>query len=193
MKNGGDLPSTIFKRNRSNSPFDSFFSRRIKNGAGFTIIEFLVYIAILAIVITSMGGVALNVFQVGARTDAIQEVTQNGRFAMQRMGQAIKSADAVIFPEAEDSSLVLEFEDADKNPTIFDVFEKTLRIKQGNKEYIGLTTSKVNVDSIKFLKVSCSGLDSVKIEMDISLNNQKKLPEYDFNNFFTGAFTIEDK
>ena len=157
---------------------------------GFTIIEFLVYITILAIVIIAMTGVASNVFQVGARTDAIQEVTHNGRFAMQKIGQAIKSADTIVFPETEGNLLILEFENEEKNPVIFDVFEKTLRIKQGGKEYIGLTTSKVNIDSIKFKKVSCSGLDSIKIEMDISFNNPKGLPEYDFNNFFTGAFTI---
>jgi len=156
---------------------------------GFTILEFLVYITILVIVITAIGGVALNVFQVGAKTDAIQEVAHNARFSMQKMGHAIKSANAVVFPETESNLLILEFEDEEKDPVIFDVFEKTLRIKQGNKEYVGLTTSKVNVDSINFKKISSSGFDSVKIEMDISFNNPKGLFEYEFNNFFTGAFT----
>ena len=158
---------------------------------GFTLFEFLVYITILAIVIAAIAGVASNVFQVGARTHAIQEVTHNARFAMQKMGQAIKSAEAIAFPETQGDLLILEFENQEKNPVIFDVFEKTLRIKQGNKEYVGLTTSKVNVDIIKFKKVSySSGLDSIKIEMDVSFNNPRELLEYDFNSFFTGAFTI---
>ncbi len=160
---------------------------------GFTIIEFLVYISILAIAVNAMGGVALNVFKVGARTDAIQEVAHNGRFAMQRIGQAVKSASAVLSPETEGGVLTLEFAEADKNPTIFDVSESVLRIKEGNKGYVGLTSSEVDVKSLKFSRVSLSGLDSVEIEMDISFNNQKELPEYDFENFFVGAFTVEGK
>jgi len=161
---------------------------------GFTIIEFLVYVTILAIVINTMGGVALNVFRVGARTDAIQEVAHNGRFAMQKIGQIVKLADSVILPITEGSYLVLGFEQSIEDTTTFDVFEKTLRIKEGNKDYVDLTTSKVSVDNIKFTKVkSLTGRDSVKIEMNISFNNQKNLPEYLFENFITGVFTVGGK
>ena len=165
---------------------------KIKNN-GFTIIEFLVYIAVLAIVINVIGGVALNVFQVGARTDAIQEVAHNGRFSMQKIGQAIKSASSVVLPSVEGASLVLEFEESDKNPTIFDVSGDVLRMKEGNKGYVDLTTSKVNIENLKFKKVSFNGLDSVEIEINVSFDNQKELPEYDFENFFVGAFTVKGK
>ncbi len=167
------------------------FIMKESTNKGFTIIEFLVYITILATVVNAMGGVALNVFRVGARTDAIQEVAHNGRFAVQRIGQAVKLASSVILPETGGNSLTLEFEDEDKNPTIFDVSGGVLRIKEGNKGYVDLTTPKVDVGGIEFRKISSSGLDSVKIEMNISFNNQKELPEYDFGNFFTGAFTIK--
>ncbi len=169
-------------------------STNIKNGAGFTIIEFLVYITILAIVINTMGGVALNVFRVGARTDAIQEVAHNGRFAMEKIGQAIKLADSVILPETEGNYLILGFEKNTKSTTTFDVLNKTLRIKEGDKDYVDLTASKVSVDNIKFKKIkSLTGFDSVKIEMNISFNNKKELSEYFFENFITGVFTIGGK
>jgi len=158
---------------------------------GFTIIEFLIYITILAIVTTIIGAVAGNVLQVGARINTIQEVNQNGIFAMQRIGEEIRFASAIVLPETQSNSLILEFEDIEKTPTIFDVHEKTLRVKRGNREYIDLTTPKVNVDKITFKKIFSSGADSIKIEMDISFNNPEKFPEYSFNNFFTGSFTIK--
>ncbi|OGZ18541.1 MAG: hypothetical protein A2Z68_00850 [Candidatus Nealsonbacteria bacterium RBG_13_38_11] len=157
---------------------------------GFTLIEFLVYTIILAALINIIGSVALNIFQSGAKTNTIQEVAHNGRFAIQRIGQAVNSAKAVISPEAEDDFLVLEFQEGDKNPTIFDVFENTLRIKEGNKEYVELTSSKVNVEDITFKRVFSNGFDSIKIEMNISFDNQEELSEYDFESFFTGAFTV---
>lgn len=157
---------------------------------GFTLIEFMVYTIILAVLINAIGEVALNVFQIGSRTDTIQEVSHNGRFALQKIGQAINSAKAVVYPETEGDSLTLEFQEEDKNPTVFDVSGNALRMKEGNKEYIELTSSKINVEGITFKRIDSTGLDSVKIEMNISLKNQKELPEYEFNNFFTGAFTV---
>ncbi len=160
---------------------------------GFTLVEFMVYTIILAVLINAIGEVALNMFKIGSRTDTIQEVSSNGRFALQRIGQAINSAEAVISPgteEAEGNSLVLEFQEEDKNPTVFDVSEKTLRIKEGTKEYVELTSSKVNVEGITFKRINSGGLDSVKIEMNIFSDNQKELSEYEFDNFFTGAFTL---
>jgi len=157
---------------------------------GFTLIEFLVYTIILAVLINIIGSVALNIFQSGAKTNTIQEVSHNGRFALQRIGQAVNSAKDIVLPEIQGTILVLEFEQEDKNPTVFDVFENTLRIKEGNKEYVELTSSKVNVENLVFKRVASSGLDSVKIEMDISFDNQKELSEYDFESFFTGAFTL---
>ena len=157
---------------------------------GFTLIEFLIYTIILAVLINIIGSVALNIFQSGARTNTIQEVSHNGRFSLQKIGQAVNSAEAIVLPEINGTSLTLEFQEEDKNPTIIDVFENTLRIKEGNKEYVELTSSKVNVENMAFKRISSNGLDSVKIEMNISFDNQKQLPEYDFESFFTGAFTV---
>ena len=112
---------------------------------------------------------------------------------MQKIGQAIKSASSVVLPSVEGASLVLEFEESDKNPTIFDVSGDVLRMKEGNKGYVDLTTSKVNIENLKFKKVSFNGLDSVEIEINVSFDNQKELPEYDFENFFVGAFTVKGK
>lgn len=161
-----------------------------KKGTGFSLIEFLIYIAILVMVIFTMGLVASNVFQVGVRNDVVQEVSQNGRFAMQRMGQAVKEASIIIEPEETEGNILrLSFEDLNKNPTIFDIFEGKLRIKEGEREYIELTTSKVVVDRLVFKKVS---EDSVRVEMNISFYNPQDLPEYEFKSFFTSSFTLAD-
>lgn len=156
---------------------------------GFTLIEFLVYTIILAVLINLIGSVALNIFQSGARVNTIQEVSHNGRFALQRIGQAVNGAKDIILPAATATSLVLEFEQEDRNPTVFDVSENVLRIKEGNKEFVELTSSKVNVENILFRRIVSEGPESVKVEMNVSFDNQKELPEYDFGSFFTGAFT----
>jgi len=156
---------------------------------GFTIIEFLIYIAILAIAIVGMGLISSNIFRVGVRTDIVQEVSHNGRFAIQRIGQAVRESSVIIKPQTEGSSLELSFKDPDKNPTIFDIFEGKLRIKEADNNYIELTTSRVTINKLVFKKVSD---DSVRVEMNISFDNPQNIPEYEFNSFFTSSFTLKN-
>lgn len=156
-----------------------------KNLGGFTIIEFLIYIAILVIAIAAMGLVSSNVFRVGARTNVVQEVSHNGRFAMQRIGQVVRESSGIVEPETEGNRLKLE--KPDKPPTVFDVSEGKLRIKEEEGKYIELTTSRVVVDRLLFKKIS---EDSVKVEMNISFCNPQGHPEYEFKSFFTSSFTL---
>lgn len=153
---------------------------------GFTIIEFLIYIAILAIAIGAIGLVMSNIFRVGARTDVVQEVSHNGRFAMQRIGQAIREASDI---DIKEGGRELELSFKDRNPTVFYVSGGKLIIKEGNGVDIELTTSRVAVKKLLFKKVSD---DSVRVEMNISFNNLQGLPEYEFNSFFTSSFTLKN-
>jgi len=151
---------------------------------GFTVIEFLIYLSILSMVITAIGMVSLNVFQAGARTNAVQEVAHNGRFALDTMGRFIKSADQITAPIDEGNRLDLIIND---RPVSFFVENKKLIIREGelNTE---LTTSKVTINRLFFKKINP---DSVKIEMDISFFNPQDVREYDFNSFFTTSYTLK--
>ena len=95
---------------------------------GFTIIEFLIYIVILAIAVAGISLIVSNIFRVGARTDVIQEVSHNGRFAMQRMGQIIKESSVIVEPQVQGN--VLEIKDLDDNSTIFYVSGGKLKIAE---------------------------------------------------------------
>ncbi len=161
---------------------------------GFSIIEFLIYITILAIAVAAMGLVLSNVFRVGARTDVIQEVSHNGRFAMQRIGQTINEASGI---DIKEGGKKLELSFKDRGPIIFYVFEenerKKLRIKEEDQD-VDLTTDRVNVDILFFKKiiVSDDSVKSVRVEMNISFYNPQDLPEYEFNSFFTSSFTLKN-
>jgi len=163
-----------------------------RKGTGFTLIEFLIYIAILVIAIAGMGLIVSNIFQVGVRTDIVQEVNHNGRFAMQRIGQVVRESSDIIKPELEieGNRLELSFdEDSAKNPTVFYVSGGKLIIIEGNGGDIELTTSRVVVNKLFFKKVSD---DSIRVEMNISFYNPQGLPEYEFKSFFTSSFTLKN-
>lgn len=158
---------------------------------GFTILEFLIYITILTVAVAGMGLIVSNIFQVGVRTDILQEVSHNGRFAMKRMGQTIGEASSIIEPETEGNRLKLSFEG--KDSILFYVIEmagrKKLVIQEEDQPVVDLTTDKVNVDRLFFEKISD---DSVRVEMIISFYNPQGLPKYQFKSFFGSSFTLRN-
>src|SRR4030042_3676078 len=150
---------------------------------GFTIIEFLIYITILAIAVTALGLVSSTVFRERARNDVIQEVSQNGRFAMEKIGLAINESSSAII----DGNELELFSAENETTTTFAVLGGKLIMKVGEEEY-DITTSKVVVSNLTFKKVQ----DSVKVGMIVSYNNQQGLPDYDFKSFFTSSFDLKD-
>ena len=98
---------------------------------GFSIIEFLIYIAILSMAIVVMGLVSSNISRVGIRNNVIQEVTQNGRFAMQKIGQAIRTSSVIVDPETQGNRL--ELKDLDNNSTVFYVSKGNLKMTGGGE------------------------------------------------------------
>lgn len=168
----------------------SNFNRK-KTPAGFTILEFLIYIAILTVAVAGMGLVVSNIFRVGVKTDIIQEVSYNGRFVMERIKQTVNEASDIIEPETEEKQLNLSFEDG--NPVIFKVVEKAGRkklvIQETDQAPIDLTTDRVTVDRLIFKKI---GEDSVRVEIIVSYYNPQNIPDYEFKSFFTSSFSLKN-
>lgn len=65
---------------------------------GFSLLELLIYIAILAIISTFVTGAFFSINQGRARVEAATEVNSNLRFAIEKMSQEIKSASTVLVP-----------------------------------------------------------------------------------------------
>jgi prepilin-type N-terminal cleavage/methylation domain-containing protein len=66
--------------------------------AGFSLLELLLYIAILAIITTFVAGAFFSIDQGRARVEASTEVNANLRFAVEKMTQDIRNASAVALP-----------------------------------------------------------------------------------------------
>ena len=62
----------------------------------FTLIEFLIYMAILATILVLMSGFFWNIIFGNIKETSYQEVQQNGRFALTKITQEIKKATGII-------------------------------------------------------------------------------------------------
>lgn len=66
--------------------------------AGFSLLELLLYVAILAIITTFISGAFFSINQGRARVEASTEVNSNLRFAIEKMTQDIKGASVIALP-----------------------------------------------------------------------------------------------
>lgn len=151
---------------------------------GFTIIEFLIYIIILAMTIFSINLISMNIFHASARADAVQEIAYNGRFAMHKINEEIKKTNSTAYSENQGSELRLL---SGESVVVFKVSEDKKLIVEKNNTPINLTTSKVEIDFINFKIISN---DSVRVEIKMSHKNPQNLSEQEFENVFISSFSL---
>jgi Tfp pilus assembly protein PilW len=148
---------------------------------GFTLIELVIYIAILSLVLVSITGFFLNTTAGNMKESSYQEVQQNGRFVMTKITQETKKAIGINSPAAGSSnnSLSLVMSDQNLNPTIFDLSGGKIRITQGSSAPIELTTDQVVVNSLQFTNLSYSGTPgTVRAEINMEYLNPANKIEY---------------
>jgi Tfp pilus assembly protein PilW len=147
----------------------------------FTLIEFLIYIAIVSSILVLISGFFWNIFFGGIKETAYQEVQQNGQFALTKITQEIKKATGINSPSPGNSanSLSLAMANPNLNPTVFDLANGKLRITQGANPPIELTSNQVIVSNLQFSNLSYEGTPGViRIEMTVYYFNPANRMEY---------------
>ena len=71
-----------------------------KQQDGFTLIEVLLYLGIVVVIISVASAITFNVLFSKAKVMAMREVTQNARFAMDKVAREVRNAESITSPEA---------------------------------------------------------------------------------------------
>lgn len=116
---------------------------------GFTLIELIIYIAIVAVILVLASGFAWNIIQSDTKAACYREVQQNGRFAMEKITRALRAGEAA---------------------TIFSVSGGILY-----QNGVEMTTEQVSVSNLQFTLVS----NTYKINLAIEYNNPEGGSEYE--------------
>jgi Tfp pilus assembly protein PilW len=165
----------------------------ILNTKGFTLIEFLLYTIILAMVLILAGGFLWDIIFGNIKETSYQEVQQNGRFALSKITQEIKKATGVNTPPPGSSSnnLLLAMANPSLHPTVFDVVDGKLRITQGSNGPYELTSDQVAVTNIQFTDLSYTGTPgTIRMEMTIDYVNPMNRNEYTASASFKSTVSL---
>ncbi|KKQ98559.1 MAG: hypothetical protein UT24_C0009G0059 [Candidatus Woesebacteria bacterium GW2011_GWB1_39_12] len=154
----------------NNSKFqvpNSKFSR------GFTLVELILYIAIVTMFMTGVIYFTSDIVYGRVRSQVHQEVNQNMRLAVKIIMYEIRNASGVNSVSA--SSISLASTDAGRNPTVIDrdVSSGRLRIGYGGNQYF-LTSNKVTVTALNFTDFSTAGSTNVRFSITIEATGDRQ-------------------
>jgi type II secretory pathway pseudopilin PulG len=165
----------------------------MKRLSGFTLVEFLLYIGISAVLLLMSTSLITNMLSGKSKLEAVFEVSQNGRDAMERMRLAIRNANSVTTPADGTTStmLILQMPFASASPTIFAVQNNVIVMKEGSSASTSLMANDVLVPTLMFHNFGATGTqDNVRITITVSSTNPNNVNDYAFGQSFYGSSAV---
>ena len=164
---------------------------------GFTLVEILIYIAVLAIIIAAVSSFILWQISSGAKSRAIREARYNAERALLIMTQEIREAKSVYTPTATSTQLSLEISHslpAGETSAFVDFFlcgagKTTLCVKRESEDALVLTSDRVEVSQLEFLQISTT-TPSIQINLKMNYKNPQDRPEYRASINITSTFSL---
>jgi Tfp pilus assembly protein PilW len=161
--------------------------------SGITLVETVIYISLSSMLLLALSAFFVMSTTARVKNQSINEVNQQGVFAMEQMVQAVRNATAVTAPTAatNGSSLSLTMPAAAQSPTAFSLSGTTLQVKEGAAAALPLTNGLVQVSNLSITNLSRSGTNGI-VRISFTLARTKNIDrnEYDYQKTFTTSVSL---
>lgn len=156
---------------------------------GATLLEFMIYLAIVSFVLVAAAGFAYEFVQTQAKATAIEEVTQNGKYALARIATEVREASGINTGSSvfgtNPGTLSLATSTGGTNPTMFAVGGTTLNITQGTGETMPLISSRAQVVEFVIEDLTVTGKTKiVRIKLTLKYANPANIPALNVSSTF---------
>jgi len=165
----------------------------LKNKAGFSLVELMLYIAISSVIILVISFFLVTLLQTRAKSQTIVEVEEQGFAAMNTITQILRNAKNIQSPATSTSAslLIIDVADVNKNPTRIEILNNAISLKEGTANTVVLTNPKVTASNLSFLNASgASPRGSVKIIFTLTYLNASNNNEFNWSKNFYGSATL---
>lgn len=152
-----------------------------KSSAGFTLIEMIIYIAIIGIVISGFVSYSLSVSGARNKNYSVVTVQANGRTALEIFRQKIHQAETVVIPSYGATSTLLLLDMPGANPNIiFSMLNGTLLMKEGSLATTTITEDNVLVSNLIFTNLAGNN-ERENIKIDLTVDYSMPVPDVRFD------------
>ncbi len=176
-----------------------------KRHRGFTLIEVLIYLAIVSGVMIAATTFAWNVIGGKTKSQATQEVEANGRFIMNHLTKEIRLAEAVnpsstldvnlALPQSAGDILSLSMQNGSDDPTIIDVSNGVVRLKESTRGPYALSSNQVVIKDLTFKNLSSADGKSLHLGINLIVEhlNPDQREEYTATSTLTTSVELRNR
>ncbi|MEK9152858.1 MAG: prepilin-type N-terminal cleavage/methylation domain-containing protein [Patescibacteria group bacterium] len=163
---------------------------------GSTLLELMMYIAIVALVLTAATSFAFEFALTRAKTLALEEAGRNARFAISRIATEVREASDINIGASTFGSnpgtLSIATVVGANDPTVFSVSGTTLNVKQGAGAVLPLTSPKVQVSEFIVTNLSTTGKTKIfRIHLRLISTNPSALQTFDADYTFETTAQVQ--
>ena len=146
------------------------FGRKKKFGS--TLIETLIYIALIALIVTSIVLLTSSMLNSKIKTQSALILEEEMRFAMEVIKSKVSVASYITSPVSAETidNLTLVMTDPAKDPTVFSLANGYIFLTEGAGDSMALVSEKIEITNFSFTGLD-STPDSVKIDISGQLRN----------------------
>lgn len=158
----------------------------------FTLIELLLYVVTSALIIGAISGLVWLSLQGRVKRQAITEVEEQGRQAVQIITQSIRNATGVTSPVVGTmgATLSLSTSQTSTNPTVFNTTSNAIQMTEGLSAASPLNTAAVKVTNLQFTNLSTTLTKNVRLTFTVESNGLSNRSDYNFQDTFTADAQI---
>lgn len=144
-------------------------SHSFRFSSGFTFIEIILYMAIVAIVLGSLVPFAWAIIGSGVKSASQQEVFSASRYVSERIKYEIRNASGINSVTA--TSISLASATTANNPTVIDLSGGKVRVTYGATTAVNLNSTDTNVSSLAFTNYTSADNLTKNIQFTFTLQS----------------------
>jgi len=119
---------------------------------GFTLIEVIIYIALLSIVLVFMMSIFQEMIFLKAKVNDKAEILDNAQFSMNKIVTYLRATDTLNSPQFSQTvnTLSIDTEVPSESPLLIYAENNVLKLKKGSADPVELTNDRVVVNALSF-------------------------------------------
>lgn len=148
----------------------------MKSQKGFTLIELVIYMGLMAIVIGLFAGILVTIVRIQTQQTSSRQVASELNFVMNTITRDIRDGTTV---EPHGNWIAIVTPSSSPDAMIIDISGGRVR-KQENSSapFSALTTDRVVADTLSFTELSSGGIKAVQVVLTLSFNTENPAQEY---------------
>jgi type II secretory pathway pseudopilin PulG len=169
----------------------------MRDQRGTTLIELLIYIAIVGVIMITAASFLLNLMQSRSKTVAISDVLSNARLIQDRLHDAARHAEGINTGASTFGSdpgvLSLDMVDVGVDPTIFSLTadDGQAQINEAAGGNVTLSSDNVRVSNLLFTNLtSVNDTGIIQVQFTIEAINASGSSQYDYSESFQTTLRI---